>query len=87
MGTAFWIRRFFLVFAIAFAVIAGAQFLKGRGIEYSAQQAAFWGVLSAVVFTTARFYQARRGVHCAICKDTPEMNPSHREETPPTGSS
>ena len=29
MGTAFWIRRFLLVFASALVIIAGVQMLKG----------------------------------------------------------
>lgn len=73
MGTAFWIKRFAVVVAIAFAVIFAAHWLRGRGLEYAATHAAVWGVVSALVFTVARFYQARRGQHCALCKDTPEM--------------
>lgn len=73
MGTGFWIKRFLVVLAIAFGVIFAAQWLKGRGVEYAATQAAVWSVVSALVFTVARFFQARRGQHCAICRDTPEM--------------
>ena len=73
MGTNFWIKRFLLVLAGAFAVIAGVQLLKGHPLSYSVMQGAIWGVVSALVFTIARYFQARRGQHCAICKDTPEM--------------
>jgi len=73
MSTAFWIKRFFTVLAIAFAIIAIGQLLKGRDAGVATLQAAIWASISATIFTVARFFQARRGVHCAICKDTPEM--------------
>ncbi|WP_028104293.1 hypothetical protein [Pseudoduganella violaceinigra] len=73
MGTAFWIKRFLAVLAGAFAIICAAQMLKGHDFEYSAMQGAIWAVISAAVFTLARYRQARRGQHCALCKDTPEM--------------
>lgn len=77
MGAAFWINRFIVVLAGAFAVICTAQLAKGHHLAYAALQGAIWGTLSASVFTVARFFQARRGQHCAICKDTPEMRRGH----------
>lgn len=77
MGTAFWIRRFLAVFAGAFVVIAGVALLKGHGAEASALHGLLWGALSAALFTGSRIYQSRRGVHCAICRDTPEMQTGH----------
>jgi hypothetical protein len=73
MGTAFWIRRFFLVWTVALLVIAGAQVLKGHTFADSATQGLLWATISAGVFVGARLYQSRKGQHCAICKDTPEM--------------
>lgn len=73
MGAAFWVRRFLLVFAGAFVVIAGAQALKGHPIAYSATQGLLWAAVAATIFTVSRIYQARKGLHCAICKDTPQM--------------
>ena len=80
MSTGFWIRRFLVVLALAFAVICTAHLLRGRGFEYSVTQAAIWSAISALVFTVARFFQARRGQHCAICNDTPEMQKASRGE-------
>ena len=81
MGTAFWVRRFLLVFAIASCVIAGTQLLKGHDLNYSLTQGLLWAAITASVFTVARIYQSRKGVHCAICRDTPEMQASdHRGE-------
>ena len=80
MGTGFWIKRFFLVLFWAFVIICGAQLLKRHGLEYSVTQAATWSTISAVVFTVARFFQARRGQHCALCRDTPEMQEASRSK-------
>lgn len=74
MGTAFWIKRFLVVMAGASAIICLSQLRKGLGFEYAATQGAIWGVVSAALFTGARYWQARKGQHCALCKDTPEMN-------------
>lgn len=60
MGTAFWIRRFFTVLILAGAVITLAQWTKGHPLQYALTQGAFWGSLSAAVFTVARIYQSRR---------------------------
>ena len=77
MGTAFWIRRFSFVFVVAACIIAGAQLLKGRDLSYSLTQGLLWAAISASVFTGARIYQSGKGVHCAICRDTPEMQASN----------
>jgi hypothetical protein len=73
MGIRFWIKRFFTVLVGAFVVICAGQMLKGHDFRYSAAQGVMWGVITATVFTIGRLLQSRRGQHCAICKDTPEM--------------
>lgn len=73
MGTAFWIKRFLTVLVAAFAIICSAQLLKGHQLAHAAAEAALWGFISAAIFTGARFWQARKGQHCALCRDTPEM--------------
>ena len=78
MGKAFWIKRFLAVLIGAFVVISAAQMLKGHDWQYSAMQGAIWGVITATVFTVARIFQSRRGQHCAICEDTPEMRQVNR---------
>ena len=76
MGSAFWIKRFLTVLVGAFAVTGLAQLLQGHAWSDSAGQGAIWGSIAAAVFTTSRFFQSRRGQHCAVCKDTPEMQQS-----------
>ncbi|HKY23271.1 MAG TPA: hypothetical protein VJM31_18795 [Vicinamibacterales bacterium] len=73
MGVSFWVRRFLIVLAGAFALICIAQLLKGHDLGYSAIQGAIWASIAATIFTGARIYQSRQGQHCALCKDTPEM--------------
>ena len=73
MGPAFWIRRFLTIFIAAACVITGAQWLKGHALGWSVRQGVLWALVSATIFTTSRIWQARRGRHCALCRDTPEM--------------
>jgi hypothetical protein len=80
VGARFWIQRFLTVLGGVFVVICAVQLLKGHDLPYSATQAGIWGSISASVFTTARFFQARRGQHCALCNDTPEMRQANRSD-------
>lgn len=73
MGMWFWVRRFVVVTVGAFVLICAAHLVRGRGLAYSSFQAGVWSVITATVFTVSRYVQSRRGQHCAICKDTPEM--------------
>jgi hypothetical protein len=73
MGIGFWVRRFATVLALAFAVIASAQWLKGHDLAYSATQGAIWGAIAATIFTVTRVVRSRRGEHCELCRDTPEL--------------
>ena len=73
MGLAFWIRRTLTVFALVAAVLFVVRLLRGDAAAAAAEYGALWGALTAGVFTAARVVQSRRGQHCAICQDTPEM--------------
>jgi sensor domain CHASE-containing protein len=73
MPLSFWIRRYVSVLVGAFVVIAAAQLLQGHAWQDSLADAALWAAVSATVFTVARYLQARRGQHCALCRDTPEL--------------
>jgi type IV secretory pathway VirB2 component (pilin) len=72
-------RRFAVVFACAAVIISGAQMLRGRPVDYAVLQGLIWGAVAATIFTVARIYQSRRGQHCAICRDTPELATPPRE--------
>jgi hypothetical protein len=73
VGILFWLRRFLLVFCIAFALILGAHLLRGHELMFSLSESLLWAMISANIFVTARIYQSRMGRHCALCRDTPEM--------------
>ncbi|ACV27937.1 hypothetical protein [Kangiella koreensis] len=79
MSYSFWIKRFFAVLIGVFVVVAVAQYLKNDDVAYALTQGAIWAPITAIIFTASRFFQARRGQHCALCKDTPEM----RDESKP----
>ena len=79
MSAKFWFKRFLTVLIGAFLVIGSAQMIKTHDLRYALIQALTWGIASAVVFTGARLYQSKRGQHCAICRDTPEMQPGKHD--------
>lgn len=71
MGGAFWIKRFLLVWLVAFAVLLAVELLKGHGIEAALIFSASWSFAAAAIFTATRVYQSRRGRQCALCNDIP----------------
>ena len=73
MPLSLWIRRYVSVLVGAFVVIAAAQLLQGHARQDALADAALWAAVSATVFTVARYLQARRGQHCDLCRDTPEL--------------
>jgi len=72
MGTAFWIRRFLLVFGIAFSAIVSAHLLRGHELVFSLTESAVWAMISANIFVGARIFHSRQGRRCALCNDIPE---------------
>jgi hypothetical protein len=71
-STGFWIGRFCLAAGIAFLILVVASLLRGRALETALTDSAVWALVSSAVFTGSRYYQARKGVACALCKDTVE---------------
>ncbi len=71
MGVLFWLRRFFVVFCIAFAVIISAHLLRGHAVAYSLSESLLWAMISANIFTASRIHQSRKGIGCALCNDIP----------------
>ena len=65
MGIGYWIRRFVVVFAIAFAVIAASHLLRDRGLEHALREGLLWATLTAAVFTGTAFHRWRR---CRACE-------------------
>jgi hypothetical protein len=69
---AFWVRRFLAVFGAAAGVLCAIQIAKGHPFEAALQFGAAWGLASAAMLIGVRYYKARKGVACAICRDTVE---------------
>ena len=72
MGTRFWIRRAFVVYAGIFLALLLVERLKGHAWRAALVFSGLWALISACVFVAARMYQSRKGQACVICKDTPE---------------
>ncbi len=71
-STRFWIGRFCLVVALAFVILMAASLLRGRPVQTALTDSITWAMIAAAIFTGSRYYQARKGVACALCKDTVE---------------
>jgi hypothetical protein len=71
-STRFWIGRFCLVVAITFAILLAASLLRGRPVEKALTESLTWAMIASAIFTGARYTKARKGVVCALCKDTVE---------------
>ena len=72
MGVLFWLRRFMLLFCIAFAVIMCAHLLRGHELMFSLSESLLWAMISANIFTFGRIYHSRKRRYCAICNDVPD---------------
>lgn len=68
----FWVRRFLWMTGIAFMILMAASLLRGRTVDRALSESFTWALVSAAVFTGWRYYQARKGVACALCEDTPD---------------
>lgn len=76
MGTRFWAVRTLQVLALCFGILLAVSFAKGRAPRAALEFSAFWAAVTTAVFIPARWFQARRGQHCALCRDTPETRRS-----------
>ena len=72
MGVAFWIRRFFWVYGIAFLILLTSERIKAHGWRDGLVFSALWALITASVYIGTRLYYSSQGVACAICKDMPE---------------
>jgi hypothetical protein len=62
-----WLRRFAIVFGIAFVVITGTQLLRGRSAGLAFLHGLMWSAISAAIFVAAQLLRERRKERCAIC--------------------
>jgi len=73
MPLSFWIKRFATVFLGAFIVLLVVGLLKERALPIAAKESALWAGIAATIFIVTRIYRSRRGQHCELCRDTPQM--------------
>lgn len=67
-----WALQYALALPVIFALLAAVQYLKGHNFAYSMQFGMFWALLSVVIFAIRRYYNFRKNIACALCKDLPE---------------
>ena len=68
----FWVKRFLWMTGIVFMILMAASLLRGRVMETALPESFMWALISSAVFTGWRYYNARKGVACAMCRDTLE---------------
>ncbi len=69
-STRFWIGRFFLIVALAFMVLLAASLLRGRPVGKALTESFTWAMIASAIFTGSRYTRAKKGIACALCKDT-----------------
>jgi ribose/xylose/arabinose/galactoside ABC-type transport system permease subunit len=69
MTTAFWIKRALLVLVLSFAIIAGAQYLKTKDLNYAMTQAAIWGAVSTATYMVVLWRKLKKHPACAVRAD------------------
>lgn len=77
MDLLFWLRRFMLMFCLAFTVIVCAHLLRGHELMFSLSESLLWATISANIFMFTRIYHSRKGRYCALCIDIAERQ--HRQ--------
>ena len=77
MGLTFWLRRFLLLFCLAFIVIVCAHLLRGHELVFSLSESLLWATISANIFMVTRIYHSRKGRYCALFNDIAENQ--HRQ--------
>ena len=73
MRILFWLRRFLLMFCIAFSVILSAHFLGGHDLMFSLSESFLGAIISANIFIFTPVYHSRKGSYCMLCSDMPDI--------------
>ena len=66
MSKLFWVRRYVVVAALMFVILMASVAIKGGSLPGMVLENLFWSTLSAAVFVSFRYYQASKGVACAL---------------------
>ena len=68
-----WVIQGSIAFPLLFGLLAGVQYVKGRGIEYSIEFGVIWSLISIALFFGSRVYYFKKGLYCKVCNDFPEQ--------------
>jgi hypothetical protein len=61
-STEIWVKRFLWLTGVVFMILMGAALLRGGALEDALSGAFGSALVSAGIFTAARYYHARKGV-------------------------
>jgi hypothetical protein len=65
-----WVRRYLWTTGIVFMILLAVSLLRGRETDRALSESLIWALVSAAAFTARRYYLARKGATCALCKET-----------------
>ena len=66
MGALFWTKRFLIALLFAGVLLFVVELAKGHAVVEAARFAAFWGVVSAALFTLIGYDRYRRNPTCML---------------------
>ena len=66
-----WILQYLIALPLLFVMLAGVQYLKGRGLDYAISFGLLWAPVTLGIFAVTRVYYFRKGQACQLCNDLP----------------
>jgi uncharacterized membrane protein len=68
----FWVKRWLKVFGGMVLLLIAVGLLKDRSFDAVLPEALFWSLFASTLLIGTRYSRARRGIACAMCRDTVE---------------
>lgn len=65
-----WIGQYLLAAGSMFALLLAVDMAQGTVFADAWVSALAWAATAAAIFIGSRYWQARKGADCAMCKDT-----------------
>ena len=70
-----WAGQYLLAACSMFLLLETVDMLRGEAFGLAWRESAAWAVLASAIFIGSRYYQAKKGVACAICPEPPAKKP------------
>jgi hypothetical protein len=67
-----WVRHFLMALGASTVFLLAVYVMRGMDLDRAIREAAMWGLIAASIFIGGRYYNAKRGKACALCRDTAE---------------